>query len=145
MLYARHSLNYQVSIRILRRLALAAAYPLRDTRLVGSSDMLRAHLANARAEGPLRYLALENFVHRSTDGPHNPFARVYRLRDVVADFPAFAVVDSYRRYLHAPPIPLRGSRAEQWIGWHLWVHLRARPPRNDRPCPADGVLDAGRP
>ncbi len=36
MLYARHSLNYQVSIRILRRLALAAAYPVRRTRLVAS-------------------------------------------------------------------------------------------------------------
>lgn len=144
MLYARHSLNYQVSIRIVRRLALAAAYPLRRRRIVDSSAMLRQHLANAEAEGPLRYLALGNFTHRSTDGPQNPFARVYRLRDVVTDFPDFEIVDSYRRYLHAPPIPVprsSGSRAGRWVGWHLWVHLRPRP--ETASGPSTDTVDVG--
>jgi SAM-dependent methyltransferase len=126
MLYARASLNYQVSIRMVRRAAVAAAYPLRWTTLVRSSPMLAAHLANAERTGLRRYLKLETFTHRSTDGPLNPFARVYSLREVTADFPDFDVVDSYRRYLHAPPLPVHGLPGQRWLGWHLWVHLRAK-------------------
>ncbi len=144
MLYARHSVNYQVSIRIVRRLALAAAYPLRRRRIVDSSPMLRRHLTNAEAVGPMRYLALEAFTHRSTDGPDNPFARVYSLREVAADFPDFELTDSYRRYSHAPPIPLPRTRAERWIGWHLWVHLRPRPVRAAGPGPSEDAVDVGR-
>ena len=48
MLYARGSLNYQFSIRVARRALLAAAYPLRNTRLLrGAPPMLRQHLRNA--------------------------------------------------------------------------------------------------
>lgn len=127
MLYARASLNYQLSIRVLRRAALIAAYPLRRSRrLRNASPLLRQHLQNAEREGLRHYLALTTFTHRNTDGPHNPYARVYSLRDVAEDFPDFEIVDSYRRYLHAPPLPVRGLAGERWLGWHLWVHLRAR-------------------
>jgi len=51
MLYARRSLNYQVSIRMVRRAAVLAAYPLRRTALVPASGMLRDHLGNAEREG----------------------------------------------------------------------------------------------
>jgi SAM-dependent methyltransferase len=127
MLYARASLNYQVSIRLVRRATVAAAYPLRRTKLVRSVPMLAAHLDNAEQMGLRRYLDLETFTHRSTDGPLNPFARVYSVREVAADFPDFDVVDSYRRYLHAPPLPVHGLPGGRWLGWHLWVHLRAKP------------------
>ncbi|GAA3243107.1 hypothetical protein GCM10017691_47680 [Pseudonocardia petroleophila] len=130
MLYARRSLNYQVSIRVLRRAVLAAAYPLRRTRLLGSAPpLLRAHLANAEEAGLRRYLRLDEFTHRSTDGPHNPYARVYSPREVIADFPGFTLVESFRRYLHAPPLPVGGlpgaARLERHLGWHLWVRLQA--------------------
>ncbi len=75
MLYARHSLNYQVSIRVVRRAMLAAAYPLRRTRwLRGAPTLLRQHLDNAEREGFRSYLKMNNFTHPSTDGPLNPFA-----------------------------------------------------------------------
>lgn len=127
MLYARSSVNYQLSIRLLRRAVLAAAYPFRGTKPAAASPMLRDHLANAERLGLLRYLQLDTFTHYNTDGPHNPFARVYTPREVMADFPAFELIESYQRYLHAPPLPVRrlpgdGSR----FGWHLWVELRAR-------------------
>ena len=127
MLYSRASLNYQVSIRLVRRAVLAAAYPLRRSRYLPASPMLRRHLDNAQCVGLRRYLELDTFTHRNTDGPLNPFARVYSPREVAEDFPDFDVVDTYTRYMHAPPLPVRRLPAERWLGWHLWVHLRARP------------------
>jgi SAM-dependent methyltransferase len=129
MLYARASLNYQLSIRVVRRVLLALAYPLRRTRLLrGAPSMLRAHLENAEQEGLFHYLRLDNFIHRSTDGPFNPYTRVYSPREVIAEFPDFELVDAITRYMHAPPLPVRWLPADRWLGWHLWVRLRARVP-----------------
>jgi len=127
MVYARNSLNYQLSIRVLRRALLAAAYPLRRTRLVAKApEMLREHIANAEQMGLRNYLQIDNFTHRSTDGPLNPFARVYSPREVEADFPDFALVEHFTRYMHAPPLPVHGLPGGTQLGWHLWVQLRAR-------------------
>jgi SAM-dependent methyltransferase len=126
MLYARSSLNYQVSIKLVRRAVLAAAYPLRHTKLARSSGMLSAHLDNAERVGLRRYLEVENFTHRSTDGPLNPFARVYSLREVSADFRDFTIVDSFQCYMHAPPLPVHRMPGASRLGWHLWVTLQAR-------------------
>jgi hypothetical protein len=108
MLYARASLNYQVSIRFVRRAAVLAAYPLRRAGFVPSSTVLRQHLDNAESIGLRRYLGLEAFTHRSTDGPLNPYARVYSSREIARDFPDFVVIDAYKRYMHAPPLPVHG-------------------------------------
>jgi SAM-dependent methyltransferase len=135
MLYARSSLNYQVSIRVLRRAALFAAYPFRHVRFVRSAPMMRDHLDNAEQAGLRSYLRLETFTHRSTDGPHNPYAKVYSLRDVREDFPDFRIVDAYQRYMHAPPLPVHGLPGGTRLGWHLWVTLQAR--RSENVPPSD--------
>lgn len=127
MVYARSSLNYQISIRAFRRAALAASYPLRRTQLIRKSAMLRQHLDNAEAVGLREYLSLTNFTHRSTDGPLNPYARVYTIKEVVRDFPSFRVIDSFKRYMHAPPLPVHGMPGARWLGWHLWVILQSVP------------------
>jgi SAM-dependent methyltransferase len=128
MLYARGSLNYQVSIRLVRRGVLAATYPIRRSRLVNKSAMLREHLRNAERVGLRDYLELDSFTHRSTDGPLNPFARVYSPAEVTRDFPAFEMVRYTKRYMHAPPLPVHGlTSLERWLGWHMWVWLQARP------------------
>ncbi len=129
MLYARRSLNYQVSIRVLRRLALLGATALRRAGVRSRSPMLRQHLANADAMGLRSYLAIDNFTHRNTDGPLNPYARVYSRRDVVRQFSDFELVQAYSRYMHAPPLPVHGLPGERWLGWHLWVQLQAKPRR----------------
>ena len=126
MLYARRSLNYQASIRWVRRGAVVAAYPFRRTPMVPATGMLRAHLDNAARLGLRDYLRMETFTHYNTDGPHNPFARVYSPREVERDFPAFVLEDSYQRYMHAPPLPVHRLPGATRLGWHLWVHLRAR-------------------
>jgi SAM-dependent methyltransferase len=128
MLYARRSLNYQVSIRMVRRAAVAAAYPFRRSSVVARSPMLSQHLANAEQVGLRRYLELETFTHRSTDGPLNPYARVYSPSDVRRDFPDFEVLSTYQRYMHAPPLPVHSvPYLDRAMGWHLWVLMRARP------------------
>jgi ubiquinone/menaquinone biosynthesis C-methylase UbiE len=119
MLYARRSINYLFSISILRRMSLAALY----LAGVKGSGIVAGHLENARNMGLRKYLQMTEFIHANTDGPSNPYSKVYDLATVDRDFPAFRRVKSYQDYMHAPPLPV------SWLwplagvlGWHLWVH-----------------------
>jgi ubiquinone/menaquinone biosynthesis C-methylase UbiE len=122
MLYAKRSLNYLVSIAVLRRLGLLAMHA---TGIAGRG-VYATHLAQARAQGIRRYLSLENFVHRNTDGPLNPYSKVYDRREVERDFSAFRVVHTHQELMHAPPLPVHGLPGARWLGWHLWVHMVPR-------------------
>ncbi|HEY5048991.1 MAG TPA: class I SAM-dependent methyltransferase [Rhizomicrobium sp.] len=122
MLYARNSINYQISIKWIRRLGLAALYFL-PVRLSG---IYAAHKRNAKAAGLWNYLAMKNFIHRSTDGPDNPYAKVYDVKTLREDFPDFELIRTFKRYMHAPPLPLHGLPGESIFGWHLWAELRPR-------------------
>lgn len=122
MLYAKFSLNYLISICLIRRLALALVYAA-GARASGKAAQ---HIENARKVGLFQYLKMENFIHRNTDGPLNPFAKVYDIPAVRADFPDFEIIRSYKRFMHAPPLPVHGLPLGWLMGWHLWVHLRPR-------------------
>jgi SAM-dependent methyltransferase len=122
MLYAKWSLNYLVAIAILRRLGLLTLMPL-PIRL---PPLWEAHRKNAREMGIWSYLELKEFIHRNTDGPYNPYSKVYDLRSVANDFPDFTIEKSYKRFMHAPPLPVHGLPGGPLLGWHLWVHLRPR-------------------
>jgi SAM-dependent methyltransferase len=122
MVYARWSLNYLVSIFLLRRLGLAVMYTLG----LRGNGIYGAHLANARQMGLWRYLRMSNFIHRNTDGPHNPYAKVYDVAELRRDFADFEVVSSYKRWMHAPPLPVEPLPLGRFLGWHLWAHLRPR-------------------
>ena len=127
MMYARWSLNYLVSIGLVRRAVLLAAFPLAQAGILKTDPAqgtLAAHLGNAKKMGLFRYLRLEEFVHHNTDGPANPYALVYDRRRIERDFPSFRVTRMYKRFMHAPPIPVHGLPGESFMGWHLWVHLR---------------------
>jgi SAM-dependent methyltransferase len=129
MLYARWSLNYLVSIGLIRRAALLAAFPLGRAGVLKSTatpTMLAGHLDNATKTGLFRYLRLNEFVHHNTDGPANPYALVYDRRRVERDFASFRVTRCYKRFMHAPPLPVHGLPGEAIMGWHLWVHLVPR-------------------
>jgi len=126
MMYARWSLNYLVSIALIRRAAVLGAFPLTRAGLVKadpSAGMLAAHLANARQQGLFRYLRLAEFTHHNTDGPANPYAVVYDRQRLERDFPSFRVTRTYKRFMHAPPLPVHGLPGETLMGWHLWAHL----------------------
>ncbi len=127
MVYARWSLNYLVSIGLIRRAALLAAFPLSRAGILKSDPAegtLSAHLHNAKQRGLFRYLRLGEFVHHNTDGPSNPYALVYDRRRIEQDFPSFRITRSYKRFMHAPPLPVHQMPGETLLGWHLWVHLR---------------------
>src|SRR6204780_4858316 len=75
MLYARRSLNYLVAISVVRRLSLATLFLGR----VEAGGMIAGHIANAKRLGLREYLSLPNFIHGNTDGPLNPYSKVYDL------------------------------------------------------------------
>lgn len=126
MMYARWSLNYLVSIALVRRAALLAAYPLAQLGIVkADGGMLGGHLVNARKIGLLHYLRLKQFTHYNTDGPSNPYALVYDRRRIERDFPSFRVTRTYKRFMHAPPLPVHGLPGQRVMGWHLWAHLES--------------------
>jgi len=122
MLYAKNSLNYRLSIALVRRLGLIGAYFLKPN----TNGLIGHHIENARSQGLLKYLKMENFIHRNTDGALNPYSKVYDLREVGRDFPDFEIVRSYQRFMHAPPLPVGFLPFEKSLGWHLWVHLKPR-------------------
>ena len=119
MVYARHSLNYQLAIRWVRRAGLLALYalPFDPPGIYGQ------HLRNAKEFGLWNYLSMRNFVHRSTDGPNNPYSKVYDRRTLERDFPDFRVVQTFKCYMHAPPLPVHKFPGASLFGWHLWAEL----------------------
>lgn len=120
MLYAKYSLNYLFSISIVRRLGLIACYLVPG---ISSDEMVGQHVANAREVGLLRYLRMKEFIHRNTDGPLNPYSKVYDIRAVKEDFGNFDIVGHHKEFMHAPPLPVKKLPFAKSLGWHLWVEL----------------------
>jgi ubiquinone/menaquinone biosynthesis C-methylase UbiE len=120
MLYARRSLNYLLSISVVRRLGIAVLYLGR----VQATGIVAGHIENAKKMGLWKYLKMSNFIHANTDGPSNPYSKLYDLSDVKKDFPDFALEKSYQDHMHAPPLPVSWLKPLAGVlGWHLWVHL----------------------
>ena len=120
MVYAKWSLNYLVSICLVRRLGLLGLYLLK----ANPAGIYGQHLENAKSYGIGNYLRMSNFIHRNTDGPHNPYAKVYSVKEIQRDFSEFEVVDSYKCFMHAPPLPVKYLLLSRQLGWHVWAHLR---------------------
>ena len=133
MVYARWSLNYLVAIGVVRRAGLLATYPLARGGLLRPKAMLDAHVRNAAAVGLTRYLRMDEFVHHNTDGPDNPFSRVYDVPGLRRDFPDFEITRVEKHFMHAPsppraPLPRRGRGRLAPLGPHAArVTLRRSP------------------
>jgi len=122
MLYARRSLNYLLSICVLRRLGLLGLYGFR----IKASGIYGDHLHNARKAGIWNYLKMKNFINVSTDGPFNPYSKVYGPDDVRTDFQHFDIVKSEQHFMHAPPLKVSWLPLASVLGWHLWVWMKPR-------------------
>jgi SAM-dependent methyltransferase len=120
MVYAKWSFNHIVAIGLLRRIGLLAMH----FSGVRPSGIYRHHLQNARKSGLWNYVRMENFIHKNTDGPDNPYSKVYDPAEIRKDFPAFRIVKSYKRWMHGPPLPVSWLPFGGLMGWHLWVHLK---------------------
>lgn len=124
MSYARSSWNPQLSIKMLRRVAIAATYLLRRSELLDRWPVPGENLHNAELGELRRYRAIDNFTRRNTDGPLSHYARACSWREAAPELNSFALLDAYSRYMQAPPISVRRLPAERWLGWHLRLHLR---------------------
>src|SRR5579862_8134098 len=124
MVYSRNSLNYHVAIKFVRRIGLGLLYilPLKGTGIYAEHKKL------ARQTGLFEYLKLDNFIHRSTDGPTNPFSKLYDYRSLQKDFSEFKIIKTFKLWMHAPPLPVHGLPGERILGWHLWAELAPKLP-----------------
>lgn len=122
MMYAKWSLNYLLSIAVLRRLGLILLYLFNSA----PNQLYANHLKNAKSKGLFKYLKLDTFTHYNTDGPLNPYALVYDRKLINEHFPNFEITKTYKRYMHAPPLKLRWLPFEKLMGWHLWIHLQPK-------------------
>lgn len=120
MLYAKWSLNYLLSISVARRLGLLAMYGLG----IRAGGIYGDHLANAKRTGIGKYLAMNYFINVSTDGPFNPYSKVYGRREIEQDFADFEIIETYKEFMHAPPLPVHRLPFASLLGWHLWVEMQ---------------------
>jgi ubiquinone/menaquinone biosynthesis C-methylase UbiE len=133
MIYHRNSLNYHVSIRIIRRFGIlimaVPGVPFATVKLTGEKfDRLEKHRLNLKKNG-LGYLKMENFIHKSTDGPDNVFSSVFSRKEASALFSKFRQVSFTCHFLNERHFPVVRSllprKAKRWLaarfGWHLWV------------------------
>jgi SAM-dependent methyltransferase len=140
MLYNRDSINYRLEIRHLRKwgLALLGAPGLVSVlaRLGLPRVKLNRHL-ELRSE--LGTMSDEEWLSRNTDGPDNPYSRVYDESDAEALFVEFEQVDQYVRYFDYRhwgvvgkliPARLRNVMGNLW-GWHRIVTAR-KPLKSDK-------------
>jgi hypothetical protein len=61
---------------------------------------------------------------------------VYDRRRIKQDFPSFRVTRTYKRFMHAPPLPVHRLPGETVMGWHLWAHLKPTAPPDPKPVRA---------
>ncbi len=122
MLYSKWSLNYLISIFIARRLGLLALYTLG----IKAGGIYGDHIANAKKAGIWNYLAMQNFINVSTDGPFNPYSKVYGRKEIKRDFSAFELVETHKEFMHAPPLPVHRLPLAGQLGWHLWAEMKPK-------------------
>lgn len=133
MVYHRNSLNYQISIRLLRRAGISLLLLPGMTRVVSAlthepTERLNKHLGNLRHDG-LRYLKMSTFIHKATDGPDNVYSAAFTEREMRSMCSSFSSVDASKRFLNERHFPVLRSlfpdavkaRLERKYGWHLWV------------------------
>jgi SAM-dependent methyltransferase len=132
MLYHARSLNYWISINLIRRFLMVGLYAV--GKLGGktwlTNPLLLGHLENADQHGLFRYLSNPLFMMKNTDGPGNPYSKVYDRTIVQEDLKEFQIEESRVHFLndrHLPFLrilpPSLKRRLEGKLGWHLWVVL----------------------
>ena len=168
MLYYRDSFNYQVNLRIVRRLR---AHLLRTElgiklarRIFGETEKdLRRHAELIRQE-PGAYLDMENMLNRNTDGPDNPLSQVFSKTSALQMFWQFKNVKTEVMFWNPNWLPCIGKllprSMENWLasywGWHLWIYAQKRhlefatakellAPRIFRPQRRSGFCRSGEP
>lgn len=131
MLYAKRSLNYYLSIMFLRRLlilGLLLVDKLTRKKLIKNA-VLRGHLNNIYSVGIKKYLSRDYFLSKNTDGPQNPYSRVYTEKEVRETFKGFSFYKFEQHFLNDRQLPLfkflpnfLKNKLASRFGWHLWCY-----------------------
>ena len=133
MLYNRDSINYQLEIRHLRKWGLRL---LRFPGLVAALERfglprakMQRHLELSNSAGRM---SEEEWLSRNTDGPDNPYSRVYDEGEAQSLLAGFEQIDQYVDFFdyrhwgllgRLTPQSLRIYLAARW-GWHRIVVCR---------------------
>ena len=133
MVYNRTSVNYAIEIQLLRKLVVrllsipglteafaAAGFP---------KDKLERHRDLARR---ISRMSPDEWLSRNTDGPDNPYSRVYDEKEAAALFTDFEVTRQQVAFFNhehwgplgaALPQSVRETLARRW-GWHRIIYAR---------------------
>lgn len=133
MLYHKNSLNYYLSISLIRRMGIFLLYlPGVDkvvSKLTGEDiERINKHKRNLKEMG-LSYLRMKNFIHRSTDGPDHPYSSVWTVSDCERLFSGFTSLEYKVRFLNKRHFPFVFDllpqaferHCEHHWGWNLWI------------------------
>jgi 2-polyprenyl-3-methyl-5-hydroxy-6-metoxy-1,4-benzoquinol methylase len=137
MVYHRHSINYFVTIMLLRRGLIGVLAIPGGIRAVGrltgeDQSVLRGHRALLREHG-LRYIRNRDlFLSNNTDGPGNALSKAYTRGELAELFRRFEDIRFTIRYLNLRSYPWGENlartrlarRLERLIGWHLYIDAR---------------------
>ena len=133
MLYHKSSLNYWLSITFIRRLSLLLLVILNDLKIFKPhiNSIFYHHINNLKKIGLFKYFKMSNFIHVNTDGPKNPYSKVYTVSTLRSDFSCFDLYKKKVHFLnerHFPGIKLLPSKFRLFLaskfGWHLWGFLK---------------------
>lgn len=133
MLYYRHSFNYQINLRLVRRsrtYLLRMGKGLRLACWLGSetAEELRHHAE--LIEGDPHALDMRAVLNRNTDGPDNPLSQVFSRASARRLFWQFGRVRTQIRFWNPNWLPVIGrllpaffvNRLASVVGWHMWIY-----------------------
>jgi ubiquinone/menaquinone biosynthesis C-methylase UbiE len=134
MLYYRNSFNYQVNLRVVRRLRthlLKSELGLKLARKIWHEpeEELRRH-AELMQQDADAHLDMQNILNRNTDGPDNPLSQVFSRASASKLFWQFKNVRTEVMFWNPNWLPGVGklvpNALEEWLasrwGWHLWIY-----------------------
>jgi ubiquinone/menaquinone biosynthesis C-methylase UbiE len=141
MVYNKTSINYYVEIMFLRKIALRLlVFPplLWGLAMIGfPKEKLERHRELYRTS---KRASNQEWLSRNTDGPDNPYSRVYNAEEAARLFEQFEVLANevyfFDRQHWGPLSKLMPESMARWLGarwgWHRVIH--ARKPGRDTPC-----------
>jgi ubiquinone/menaquinone biosynthesis C-methylase UbiE len=143
MLYHRNSFNYEINLRVVRRLRAellrsAMGFKLAHRIWREPTEELRRH-SELIKQDPSAYLEMQNMLNRNTDGPDNPLSQVFSKESAGRLFSQFRPIHTEIMFWNPNWLPglgkllpasIEDKLAARW-GWHLWIY--AQKPQWDAP------------
>jgi ubiquinone/menaquinone biosynthesis C-methylase UbiE len=137
MLYHKNSFNYYISIAFFRRVGLLLMFPFPFltnivSKLTGESkDRILKHKDNLKDKG-FSYLNMNNFIHKSTDGPDNVFSSTWSKKSIKILFKKFKEINTDIHFLNERHLlgfqyflsKSMKNNLERKMGWHLWIKAK---------------------